>query len=510
MRVIFNPEIHTNIYPIRQVQAGSSVEISKKQTEPFQMVPFESFLAQKNINFTGQTCQPKDFAFKKISGLNCPCCGEKMVTNREQDKFVIYASQEKGKKLEEILTQGLEYMRPNEREITKTMIRAAKFTPGASFEDLINYGRNASISEFSYDQAAIIENVRKKAEETCNEEQMKRINQICDCTLNRIIASWQNDNVKTLDKDSEFKRKTFLKQIKSLESGENAIDSETCKKLYEIASTLPTSSNSQAAYFAKYSRRSPEEGARRLISPSLATTEHINPVSNDGANNTGNYIPLCAQCNSTRSSRPYSEWIIEHPEMPENLQNYLDQASGMIKYGQFRQAKRYSSYPTDVHDAFYAATDGKINLVVPENPKKQDLPKSGLLSHLDDPQSLAASEQISNGKQICTLKDYMHVYRKIQNTIAQQAQIAAEAKEITKKIRRLNDKKARLKRQNADYQDIAEIQKEIDRLHGLKDAIKNEQRGLAIKYARYGNQLQHAIYTPDDDTLIAILTNEEQ
>ena len=142
-------------------------------------------------------------------------------------------------------------------------------------------------------------------------------------------------------------------------------DTPLKEELIKTAEALPNSESSVSAFYAKYSRRGNNEIVRRLLTPAIATAEHIKPRSLGGLDNTANYIAECGTCNSNRSSMPYNEWFKQMPQMPENLQDYINNIAPRIERGEY---PGYETYIDDIIESIKEETEGKLVL---KNPLKK-------------------------------------------------------------------------------------------------------------------------------------------
>ncbi|MBE7709225.1 MAG: hypothetical protein E7Z93_02120 [Cyanobacteria bacterium SIG32] len=97
-----------------------------------------------------------------------------------------------------------------------------------------------------------------------------------------------------------------------------------------------------------------------LFSPILATEEHVVAVSQNGTDRVENKIVLCRECNAFRYSKPYSQFIAYHPDMPENLQKQIDLVVEEHIKGNLPENLRF--YPVKIAKTLKDSSKGKINL----------------------------------------------------------------------------------------------------------------------------------------------------
>lgn len=121
-----------------------------------------------------------------------------------------------------------------------------------------------------------------------------------------------------------FGRKSPLEKIKQIIA--KGDDLSKVIKVYQLWYQSPASGKDLDAFIVKYSKRTHEQIALRLISGAVASIEHIVPKSRNGGDSLGNFLLVRAQYNNTRSSMPLSEYIQLNQEIniPKNLQIYVD------------------------------------------------------------------------------------------------------------------------------------------------------------------------------------------
>ena len=126
--------------------------------------------------------------------------------------------------------------------------------------------------------------------------------------------------------DNTFGRQPPLEMIKSVKA--KGADYNRIMKIYQTWYKLPNSARDEDAFIVKYARKTHLEIARRLICPSLATIEHIVPISRRNKNSSflGNMLLVSARFNNERNSMPLDEYIMLNSEvdMCGNMQKYVD------------------------------------------------------------------------------------------------------------------------------------------------------------------------------------------
>ena len=313
-----------------------------------------------DIAFEGARRRTGDFELKNIKGLNCPSCGDKMMASGQATRYIADSEGKKGEDLQAHLQSGIEYFKPFEADIAKTLIGLSKENPEYTTKDIVKSQAHKYRPILEKQQKDIIGDMMN----TVKPLETKKRERISDILRNEINIIDNSNDI------THFKRSKFIKKINNIKFLTDK-DKEIYDKLVEQANTMPTTHNNVNAFFVKYARLSDSAIFKRLTNPSTATTEHVVPRALGGPDATDNYIPMCEECNKTRGHMSYNEWFKVHPEMPENLQNYLNKISEIIASPGFSHKKTYRDYPREIIEAVKVATEGE--LVLKEPPKKKAL-----------------------------------------------------------------------------------------------------------------------------------------
>lgn len=311
---------------------------------------------EQNIEPTFKAhCDTGDFALKQYSEIACASCGNHMVSNDDIEKIGRDIQGKTGQELIGVLSAYKGKFKPIEAEIVKDIEYIASRNENLKINEIVQCMNKVYINELRKEQQEILNNMKEIASKTNAKDK-------------KMIEKFTSTSEKLIYLESEekfFKRKTFIKKLKEIAQGMK--DQEVAKELVALAETLPASSDSMSAFFAKYSRRGESEIAQRLLLPSLVTVEHVKPQSLGGADDTENYILECQSCNSRRGNMPYSEWFKLMPDMPKNLQKYIKTADKIIKE---EKIKGYESYISDIIKTIKTETQGEVRLVKPKTNKK--------------------------------------------------------------------------------------------------------------------------------------------
>lgn len=99
--------------------------------------------------------------------------------------------------------------------------------------------------------------------------------------------------------------------------------------------------------------------ARKIIFPSLATVEHIKPVSGGGESKAGNYLCECMECNYKRGNTPFCDWVKQNPHMPENIKKQINKIKDLIKSNLLED----EGYIREVTETLRIESEGLIDII---------------------------------------------------------------------------------------------------------------------------------------------------
>lgn len=141
------------------------------------------------------------------------------------------------------------------------------------------------------------------------------------------------------------KGKTPLERVKELQvefAPETLNEPNEIEPLIEIASKLPTSKDSINAYIVETYSKDDKTIAKRFISESLGTIEHIVPDSKGGANEAYNFLFVTKSRNEERGNMPMEHFLRKYPNIPNHCQTYIND---MVKAGYSSKLRGHEWYP---------------------------------------------------------------------------------------------------------------------------------------------------------------------
>ena len=178
------------------------------------------------------------------------------------------------------------------------------------------------------------------------------------------VRKIRDDSIAEVKSDT-FGRKNPLEKIKEVKTT-TPEDLEKVIQVYRTWYKSPSSGKDLDAFIVKYSKRTHEQIAKRLIRSSVASIEHVIPKSRNGSNGLGNFILVCAQYNNTRSSMRLPEYIELNEELniPKYLQEYINDVVKETndKKSPFNQRP---SYVVKIINTLAEELDGTLELTHP-------------------------------------------------------------------------------------------------------------------------------------------------
>lgn len=326
----FNFSFNTN--PITQAQrvAPQSKMLLNKVNEPA-------------VSFTGRN----EDLVRSIGNVSCPCCGVKMMTKQDLEKYTKELSKNPtAKHYSDTLEKYQDFMHKAEKDVFKRFKPWAEEHPKSSLSNFLNESRVDSI-------------------QACKQMRTEKL-----ATITKMVAEVDMEKGKEFAKaavsynkipyESEESMKDVRKYVLSdVENLKNKIeDKEKYIAIRRMAESLPTAKNSSDAFIVKYAGDDSGKIGKRLLKLSVGTIEHIKPQAKGGKDRVENYLLECGECNHTRGEIPLDDWIEVHPEMVENTQKYFDEIIEKINNGDL---KGLENYPNMVRGALQAQSKGTLD-----------------------------------------------------------------------------------------------------------------------------------------------------
>ncbi len=305
-----------------------------------------------NPFFAGFPCSTEAFMPRKLYEIPCASCGGVTLQPKQVEGFVRTVQDLKGEELVQQLQRRNNLYREFEAGIVEKICATAVEYPDYDLNAIVNNLSQKYVDELKSAQLNIFNKIRSVAKKLKRDDEAK---------IEEYLKKQENLITKPDYEQGEyFRRLDFMNGL--VTAGKDIKQSQVFKQILVLADQIPSSSNSESAFYVSYSRKQNDEIARRIISPSASTTEHMLPASKGGKNESSNYIVMCSSCNSKRSNMSYAEWIKTMPNMVKNFNNYLVEVTRRIDDGEL--GLEYVDYPKEAHDTFEVQLGRKIEPLV--------------------------------------------------------------------------------------------------------------------------------------------------
>ena len=263
-----------------------------------------------NISFQKGMKPDIKFLLKQSGWLNCAYSGRKLISpfdipriNKKIDKCPnIITTNSFLERYEhfmfdvekEIFNLFKNYRHKNKHDYQDALISMLP----AAYENLIN--KQTNILHSTDD---IIQNLSKPVAE--------KVVNLRDGAINKAVVG-------------TFTRKGLLKSLNKIKADEN--DKAWLTQIYRKWYRMPKSSTDIDAFIVQYSKQPHNMIAKRLLSPSVATVEHIKPNSLGGEDSLANFLLVSSKFNNDRNTLSLDEYILMNYEtnIIKHLQKYLD------------------------------------------------------------------------------------------------------------------------------------------------------------------------------------------
>lgn len=293
-------------------------------------------------------CATTNFEVGKIDKLTCPACGGEMMPKWKFLEFSEKLAHSKESQYIDILKDYEEYMMPTERKVFEQIKKLDEQNPEGSLKYHLLTLRKDKLPELEEVQINKLNSIKQLANKLSKYDK-QRVIDVVNAGENKIYAHGKKP----------FKRKTFIESLDKLYIQNDLIK----KQMMNIANTLPTSSELEGAWIAKYSAqtRSPKEIAERFLNLSVGNTDHVIASDNDGGFCIPNYIGMHTGCNSDKTNKSFLNWFNEDPQgRQEFIQKHLDEVQNKIEDGTISDPA-YKDYIQQVTQTIYDDTKGQLD-----------------------------------------------------------------------------------------------------------------------------------------------------
>ena len=229
-------------------------------------------------------------ALKGLRNVCCVYCGQVTLIHKQIQEFAKHAGELKDRKLSRYLFSYEKYMKENEKQVLFFISDAIKRFPDLGLKDLFQKMFPYHIKRLETHQERVLNNIGALTKGFTYHDR--------DLTLDFVqkgLAEIKHSGIK-----KHFKKNQYLTEFYDLrEKFENP---QNYFYVREKIIAMPNTYTNTDAFIVKYSRKSNQEIASRLLTPNQSTIEHVNPRSEGGKNDLSNLVISCGKDNSTRRS----------------------------------------------------------------------------------------------------------------------------------------------------------------------------------------------------------------
>lgn len=298
-----------------------------------------------NISFKGSS--EAQLLLKYNGILNCAYTGKPMMYNSDLNKvFAKLAKRPNAQSAINLLNGYRKYMYDIESDIFDLFLDADHKNK-KTFTDILREYAPSSEVKLKEKQLRVLSSTNYIIDRL-SPETAELVNFILEKSKSKI-------------EDGSFTRSYPLDLIRNIKGKEQ--DIKELENIYHAWYKLPRSSRDADAFVVSYAKESHEAIAKRLLTPSVATIEHIKPQSKGGIDSMRNYLLVCRRANGERSSMPLDEYIMLNPELeiPKHLQEYVEEVIRAVEVkNSIMSAKSW--YPEAIQEALLEETSGYVNL----------------------------------------------------------------------------------------------------------------------------------------------------
>ena len=310
--------------------------------------PIKNDVIKDCISFQSNTSAGN--VLKKLRGIKCPYFGVIMISGSELKRIENQLDKcNCVKDIVKVLSKYKHCMQNTEKKIYTKFVEISQKSPSITLPECLKLLYDEAIIKLKLEEFNVLDDVDKISLNLSPQNALFVHEKTTRCR--QIIL--ENNEADT------FKRKTLLSSLDEIKPNNKNDEDKILEKLKDRAIYLPTSGTSENAFIVKYVNRSQQEIAKRILRPSVATIEHIQPESFEGQNTIGNFLLASEGANSFRSNMPLYKFIEMFPFIPQKCQNYIEQIINLIHNGQL---KGHETYPYKVKQSLAKESNGQIIL----------------------------------------------------------------------------------------------------------------------------------------------------
>lgn len=244
-------------------------------------------------------------SIKVLNNVNCPYCGEVMLTHNQVNDYAIKASKLTGASLSKYLSKLEPHLKQNEKAVLCVIKEGIKKYPKLSLQAVLIQIFPRHLKKLEKTQCDILKQIEKESEKFSERDRILARKQVYTGLA----------DIVTNEPGKHFKLKKFLDDFYLMKA--DFSNKRNFEKIEKLVHLMPTSHTNVNAFIVKYSRKDSKEIVEGLLHPSQMSREHVDPRSHGGGNEMYNIMPACCDCNSTRSNKPLDSMIGLRVNLPK-------------------------------------------------------------------------------------------------------------------------------------------------------------------------------------------------
>lgn len=311
MKVVFNQTLqntnNSRYFTTKQLSPKREIVVESPATEE-QSVNSTSLASFANVSFKSN--HDMKFLLNQTKKLRCAYSGRIMIPPSEAKEIYQKLAKRPNAQSAINLLQNYEGYMHDIESIIFDIFKEASHKGKRTFQDILQ-------------EEAPEAKIRLKEKQIKTLNKANKIIDSMSAPIAEQVRKIRDESLLEVEQDI-FGRKAPLEKIKKIKA--KGADLSKIIQVYQTWYKSPASGKDLDAFIVKYSKRSHDNIAKRLISSAVASIEHIKPSSRGGADGLGNFLLVSAQFNNTRNSMPLAEYIALNSEIdiPRHLQNYID------------------------------------------------------------------------------------------------------------------------------------------------------------------------------------------
>lgn len=347
------PQVAQN--PVNASQLQQIKELSNVFYYPLSFTGSERTVSSSKHNLKEYS---GDFLVSKFNDVPCPACGKKMMNKTLFHKIEDDLSKLQPEEYLDYIRQYTDYMRPVEKSVYNELLCMSDFSSEKDIRTLVCKLRDAKLPLLQEIQKRQVRKMKALAKTLPENEKALLLDQ----------AKGIEKHIYKKNEEAPFRRKIMLEGISKL----HISNPYKKKKLQQIASEFPVSSDMNSAWIVKYSGKdkrgedwSSKDIAARLLSTSVANTDHILAYSiENNHDDISNYMSMHNGCNSKKADKPFLQWLNEDKQNRINyMQKYFEHVDMLIKTKKLNK-KKYRHYVAYATETIFEASKGQVKISV--------------------------------------------------------------------------------------------------------------------------------------------------